>query len=175
MDCSECGNRPATVYFTKITNGSKTEMHLCEVCAKEKGELLGTTPNGFSINSLLAGILNFESQGIPVSAPQTLRCNTCGLTFNQFSQIGRFGCSDCYQAFEPRLDPLLRRIHGGTTHTGKIPARSGGVIQKRREIDQLRHQLNDRIQKEKFEEAASLRDQIRALESELGGSPNVSE
>lgn len=30
MMCQECGQRPATLHFTKIVNGDKTEFHLCE-------------------------------------------------------------------------------------------------------------------------------------------------
>jgi protein arginine kinase activator len=175
MHCQECGQRPATVHFTKIVNGNKTETHMCEVCAKEKGEFMGQTPNGFSINSLLSGLLNFESQGMPTPTPQVLRCSSCGLTFSQFSQLGRFGCSDCYAAFEPRLEPILRRIHGGTHHSGKFPARAGVRIKQRRNIEEYRQELQLCIKQEKFEEAALLRDKIRSLEAQLGGESHVSE
>lgn len=37
MLCQECNKRPATLHFTKIVNGEKTEFHICETCAKEKG------------------------------------------------------------------------------------------------------------------------------------------
>ena len=39
MICQECNQRPATLHFTKIINGEKTEVHLCEKCAQEKGEM----------------------------------------------------------------------------------------------------------------------------------------
>ena len=38
MLCQECGKKPATLHFTKIVNGEKTEFHICESCASEKGE-----------------------------------------------------------------------------------------------------------------------------------------
>lgn len=43
MVCQECGNRPATLHFTKIVNGEKTEFHICEHCAREKGDFLPGT------------------------------------------------------------------------------------------------------------------------------------
>lgn len=44
MQCQECGKRPATLHFTKIVNGEKTEFRICESCAREKGEIIpGTT------------------------------------------------------------------------------------------------------------------------------------
>ncbi len=58
MLCEECGKRMATLHFTKIINGEKTEYHLCEVCAKEKGEKLTGLDTGFSFQDLLSGLLN---------------------------------------------------------------------------------------------------------------------
>lgn len=171
MFCQECGKKPATLHFTKIINGEKTEFHICESCAREKGEGIPGVPNSFSIHSLLSGLLDFEhvsgGAGIAGNKQLTLRCEECGLTYTQFSKIGRFGCSSCYQAFEGKLDPLLKRVHGSTVHSGKIPKRSGGQIQCKREIEQLRRDLLAKIEHEEFESAAQLRDRIRELERKI--------
>ena len=37
MYCENCHERPANVHFTKIVNGKKMEMHLCEYCAQKTG------------------------------------------------------------------------------------------------------------------------------------------
>ncbi|MCR2807263.1 UvrB/UvrC motif-containing protein [Paenibacillus soyae] len=170
MFCQECGKRPATLHFTKIVNGDKTEFHICESCAREKGEGIPGTPNSFSIHSLLSGLLDFNSPGGAAhthASPQPVRCEECGLTYSQFSKIGRFGCSSCYTAFADRLDPLLKRVHSSTSHSGKIPKRSGSEIQCKREIEQLRRDMQTYIEKEEFENAAKLRDRIRELERKL--------
>ncbi|REK69182.1 UvrB/UvrC motif-containing protein [Paenibacillus paeoniae] len=169
MFCQECGKRPATLHFTKIVNGEKTEFHICESCAREKGEGIPGTPNSFSIHSLLSGLLDFNSpsSAAPESTPHPVHCEECGLTYAQFSKIGRFGCSSCYSAFSDRLDPLLKRVHSSTTHSGKIPKRSGGQIQCKREIEQLRKDMHSYIEQEEFENAAELRDRIRELERKL--------
>ncbi|WP_028609691.1 UvrB/UvrC motif-containing protein [Paenibacillus harenae] len=170
MYCQECGKKPATLHFTKIVNGEKTEFHICETCAREKGEGIPGAPNSFSIHSLLSGLLDFEQLGGTgmggVKQP-ALRCEDCGLTYAQFSKIGRFGCSNCYHAFAEKLDPLLKRVHSGTVHSGKIPKRSGGQIQCKREIEQLRRDLQAKIENEEFESAAQLRDRIRELERKI--------
>ncbi|MBD1372401.1 UvrB/UvrC motif-containing protein [Hazenella sp. IB182357] len=172
MLCPECGKRPATLHYTKIVNGEKTEFHLCEVCAQENGEYLPGFENGFTFHQLLSGLLNFEpmaseSSQAPGFQENSLRCSTCGLTYNQFSKIGRFGCGDCYETFEERLDPLLRRIHGNATHRGKIPSRTRGNLKIKREIETLKEHLSRKINAEEFEEAARLRDQIRSLQERL--------
>jgi len=166
MLCQECGKRPASLHFTKIVNGEKTELHICESCARERGELVPGTPSGFSIHNLLSGLLDLEAGG--AKAVQAVRCDTCGMTYSRFSKIGRFGCSDCYKQFADKLDPLLKRVHGNTAHVGKVPKRAGGKVKARREIDRLKQELQSRIEREDFESAARLRDRIRELEREMG-------
>ena len=172
MFCQECGNKPATLHFTKIVNGAKTEFHICESCARDKGDSNLGVPNSFSIHSLLSGLLDFDQLGknnssLQNGVDQSTRCEECGLTYTQFSKIGRFGCSSCYKKFAERLDPLLKRVHGNIAHSGKIPKRSGGRIQCLREIEQLRKEMHTHIEHEEFEEAAHLRDRIRELERQV--------
>lgn len=169
MQCQECGTRPATLHFTKIVNGEKTEFHICESCARDKGELIPGTTNGFSIHNLISGLLNFDphTKNTVGVAAKPLHCEECGMSYAQFSKMGRFGCSSCYKYFEDRLDPLLRRIHGNTVHVGKVPERSGGDLQVKREIDKLKTELQLCIAREEFEKAASIRDRIRELEKKV--------
>lgn len=171
MLCQECGKRPATLHFTKIINGEKTEFRICEECAREKGEVIPGTSGGFSIHNLLSGFLDFNPNGLNPksnhSHHQNLRCESCGLTYAQFSKIGRFGCSSCYKYFNSHLDPLFKRVHGNTVHVGKIPKRAGKHIQTKRQIEDLRQNLQTCIHQEEFEEAAAIRDQIRELEKNI--------
>jgi protein arginine kinase activator len=170
MQCQECGKRPATLHFTKIVNGEKTELHICETCAREKGELIPGTQAGFSIHSLLSGLLDFEATKANGGAKQPgLQCENCGMTYTQFSKIGRFGCSHCYKQFSERLDPLLKRVHGSTVHVGKVPKRAGGKLKTKRDIDRLKKEMQGKIEREDFEAAAQLRDRIRELEKEMNG------
>lgn len=174
MICQECNQRPATLHFTKIINGEKTEIHLCELCAHEKGDMFFLNgASGFSINNLLAGLFNVEPkiQPSPQNAfkPQEiLQCNNCSMTFQQFLKVGRFGCANCYGTFKDQLAPLLRRVHSGNTvHCGKIPKRIGGGIHLRKTIEDLKQQLVALIANEEFEKAAEVRDKIRAVEIQM--------
>lgn len=171
MLCQECQERKATLHFTKIINGQKTELHFCDVCAKEKGEHIPGT-NSFSIHQLLSGLLDIDqpmSVNDNIVTPRTdLRCNNCGLTYRQFTEIGRFGCAQCFEVFNEKLDPIFRRIHSGnTSHGGKIPKRKGKDLHIHKEIEQLKRQMQIHIEKEEFEAAAVVRDKIRSLERTL--------
>lgn len=171
MICQECGKKPATLHFTKIVNGEKTEFHICETCAREKGEIIPGTPNGFSIHNLLSGLLDFEPQSVSNAGANqaALKCEHCGLTYAQFSKLGRFGCSECYKHFEAKLDPLFKRVHGNVAHVGKVPKRTGGLIKYKREIEALKKELQVRVDQEEFEQAAKIRDEIKELEKRVAG------
>ncbi len=167
MLCEQCKQRTATVHITKVVNNHKTEKHLCEVCAKASGHELGFffEPK-FSFHNLLAGLLEGEAGILDAPTVHLEKCSFCGLTFPDFRQIGRLGCSGCYTVFGANLDPLLRRIHGSTVHTGKVPKRAGGRIRVKKEIEMLRKKLQEAIEREAYEEAAKIRDEIRAKERE---------
>ena len=174
MICQECNQRPATLHFTKIVNAEKAEYHLCEKCAQEKGDMFMLSgPAGFSINNLLAGLLNIDptvqkKEQDTFQEEKVLQCDQCSMTFQQFIKIGRFGCAHCYKAFEEQLKPIIRRLHSGnSSHIGKIPARIGGSLHLKKNIEELKYQLKDSISKEEFEKAAEIRDKIRLLESQL--------
>lgn len=173
MLCPECGKRPATIHYTKIVNGEKSEFHLCEVCAQEKEGYMSDFGSEFSIQQLLSGFLNFDlpstsssHAGVHVN-PEPRRCPNCSLTYKQFSKLGRFGCGECYQTFQGYLEPLFRKMHGHSLHRGKIPTRAKGELKIRRDLEHLKEELIKKIEAEEFEEAAYLRDQIRALQDRL--------
>lgn len=168
MICEECRQESATVHITKITNGRKTELHLCRRCAQAHDELDFSFEPKLSLPNLLGSLLGENMRGSREALRKAkVQCPSCGLTFAQFSQIGKMGCSECFRAFDEQLAPLLRRIHGSSRHTGKVPRRGQGAIRFVRELGQLREELKLRVKKEEFEKAASLRDQIRALEKEI--------
>lgn len=164
MLCQNCQKRQASVHLTKIVNGEKTELYLCEQCAREKGEFeFATDP--FSIHNLLAGVFSSDLHpGRSFVQAEVDQCDHCQMSFREFGKIGRFGCSQCYDRFDTRLTEMMRRIHGSSQHTGKVPERQGKSILFKKRILDLRTELQTAIAKEEFERAAELRDKIYELE-----------
>lgn len=173
VECERCHQRPATVHLTEIINNQKRTMRLCEQCAREVQEQsFGFLPQ-MNLHSFLSGLLHSEF-GTPVFGqaavvPAGVSCPACGITEAQFAKRGLFGCAECYKAFGDRLETVLRRIHGTTAHTGKVPRRSGGKARLVNQLTNLKAKLKEAIAKEEFELAAQLRDRIRELERELQG------
>ncbi|MYL35922.1 hypothetical protein GLW08_20265 [Pontibacillus yanchengensis] len=175
MECQECHQRPATLHFTQVINGHKKEVHVCEKCAYEQG-YMPQNSESFSLPNLLSGLFNFDSYPVSQSqdqtssyeAPPKLQCEKCGLTYDEFTRIGKFGCAKCYKTFGEKLNPIFRRVHSGNSvHDGKVPKRMGGDIHVRKQIEEQRQKLNHLIRSEEFEEAAKVRDQIRMLEKQM--------
>lgn len=129
----------------------------------------------FDIADLLAGMVD----SMTVSEEERVghvQCPTCGLVYSSFKETGRLGCADCYKAFQAQLRPLLRRIHGDTRHRGKAPARGGAGGTVLRQVQRLHDELQRAVEREDFERAAQIRDEIRRLESEaraaVSGEPS---
>ncbi|MGE9291161.1 MAG: UvrB/UvrC motif-containing protein [Puniceicoccales bacterium] len=97
----------------------------------------------------------------------TIQCPACGCSKEKFEETGRFGCPECYQAFGPFLKPILRKMHKGLHHAGKIPKRrlSPEVIDQR--IRLLTEELDQAVRIENYEDAARLRDEVRSLQALL--------
>ncbi|WP_092472432.1 UvrB/UvrC motif-containing protein [Desulfotruncus arcticus] len=168
MLCERCQERPATVFYTEIINNKQKKMQLCEVCAGQmQAEGLGGLPQ-MNLHNFLASFWN-QMSGVHPFAPKTKEetCPSCGTPESLFAQKGLFGCGDCYKHFGERLEPLLRRIHGSSAHTGKVPLRSGGKVLLARQIEELKAGLRDAVVREEFEKAAELRDNIKKLEQQL--------
>lgn len=163
MKCESCGDHEAVVHLTQIENNEMSVVHLCEACAAEQGlETPTETPN-VPLADFLAEMSGDAPSRASSSAPE--RCPFCGLSFAEFREVGRLGCPQCWSAFEEQLQGLLRRVHGATTHMGKVylpPDPTASEREKR--LEALRRRLERAVELEDFERAAELRDEIRAFE-----------
>jgi protein arginine kinase activator len=152
------------VHFTEIVNNKKSEYHVCEKCAEERGYGVPLNKSKFSVGDLLAGMVDQTGGGEEAKVGR-VQCPRCHMVYSSFKETGRLGCSECYTTFRAQLRPLLRRIHGSTKHVGKTPVRDAARVALRREIQRLHEDLQRAIEREEFEAAARLRDEIRTIEA----------
>ena len=184
MLCDNCGKKEANVRYSENINGRKKELNLCEECSKK----LGITNLDFSMPIDFSSFFGefMEDFATPEFMPlwneiKTLKCNQCGYTFEDIASHGKLGCGNCYEVFEERLDPIIRRIQGANQHVGrmgkiidnKIEQKMGNASQKEEKInqspenshlEQLQGQLKQAIKEERYEEAAKIRDEIKRIE-----------
>ena len=181
MLCENCKERSASVILKQETPDGPIERNLCEKCAFNL-QTFSFSPNQepMSIQQFLSQWLTGESAQHQTREVQTMpECPGCGLTFQRFLEIGKFGCPTCYDTFRERLPKVFGKLHSGsTTHEGKVPASFNEKVTIKKKIESLRAHMQDAIQVENFEEAAVLRDEIKewkqklVTETEEGGSDN---
>ena len=170
MVCEKCKKNEAKIHLIKIINGEKTEVKLCESCAKEITdipiELSVNLKNQSQFQNLLGGFFEaiYKNKGQKID----IVCKNCGLTYSKFKNGGILGCPDCYDSFSDSLKPIIRRLHGDIEHIGKIPKHvEDGFIEKKR-INKLREELQKAIVEEEYEKAACFRDKIKELQDKKG-------
>jgi protein arginine kinase activator len=164
MQCDRCGKNPAVIHLTQIENNEMSTFHLCDQCAAEKGLGTNATAETAPLTDFLAQMGKSLTASVPSSAAGA--CEFCGLTLNDFKRTGRLGCPHCYAQFDQHLRGLLRKLHGGTQHVGKVylppdPRESDRAAR----VAGLRRSLSRAVETEDFERAAALRDQIRRMET----------
>ena len=165
MLCDKCKKNTAQVYYTENINGNETKLALCHECAnemKKSGEITFGMPSIFGgMDSLLGSIL--APQKITKTA-DTKKCDLCGMSFADLRREGKAGCPRCYDTFADELERTVAGIHGGTRHTGKIPAKYEAKRADAEKIAELRAKINEAVVSEDYETAAKLRDEIKAIE-----------
>ena len=166
MKCQHC-EKPATFHITEITGGEPQELHLCEEHARtylaqaEDGDSVAEAP---SLAGALAQHLTMGQTTEELARLDQESCPVCGVTFYEFRQAGRLGCPHDYVCFEEELEPLLRNIHGETKHTGKNPRHGSSSAEAQTELIRLRREMKEAVEREDYERASELRDDIRQLE-----------
>jgi len=166
MKCQHC-EKPATFHITELTGPKPAEFHLCEIHAKlylMQPEQAGAQAP--TLANVLSQQLNITQTAEELAKLDQRACPQCGITFFEFRNQGRLGCSHDYVFFEAELDPLISNIHGATQHVGKRPKRGDKGTDKQTDLIRLRKDLDKAIKREDYEQASQLRDKIRTAESE---------
>jgi protein arginine kinase activator len=181
--------RDAKICYTEIINGQKREQYLCEECAAKRTSIMKNpfADGSFSLGGLLAGLiskeLNKASNGdkrkteieSKVDADkEELCCSECGMTLKEFRDTGKFGCPNCYKTFEPFFSKNIKIIQATDRHCGKYPKnykdiaekagkeKAEGKAEELSNVEMLSIRLQQAVEREDFEEAARIRDEIKA-------------
>lgn len=159
MLCDICGIKEATIHFKQVINNQAQAIHLCEECAEEKGFGLPALPQSFP------GLFEFFSSIFKEESPilEDTRCPGCGMGLSDFQKKGRLGCVDCFTSFKQPLLSILKQIHGSTVHVGRYPPGFKEIAEKEKRIEGLKNELKKAIESENYEEAARIRDMIKAM------------
>lgn len=161
LECSQCKKRISIIY-KEIDQGTLDISHMCKECPILKKKLHGEeTP---SIGLKWAG------------GKQGLSCMSCGTSIDTFSLRSDLGCSECYAIFEQliietlkkedliteKMKQALKKNQSCQLHLGKGPHEDLSNVLSTQVTD-LNEALSEALKKENYEQAATLRDQIKRL------------
>lgn len=156
IECSEC-KKPVKVAYKEVVGTSMTCMEMCSDCPVLKAKLHGETP-------------------LSKNNERSLCCGVCGTSLESVQTGQPLGCTECYAVFAEYIIALLIEMESlatplrkkaqtqklQTLHIGKSPEQSGSPALSSK-LASLSEALNEAVKKENYEQAASLRDQIKAL------------
>lgn len=160
LECSEC-KKDISVVYTEIVGGVTTNTSMCSSCPELYRRLHGAK-------------LHPEEAAEGVEAG--IACGECGTTLAGVRTGAPLGCSHCYEVFDEVLVTellALKKVPPRVSsfkpkeaiHTGRGPGEVPEINPSLRLIA-LNEALNETLQREDYEQAALLRDQIKELTEE---------
>ncbi|NNM44325.1 MAG: hypothetical protein HKM07_08310 [Chlamydiae bacterium] len=162
VECSHC-KKPQKVIYKEIVDDTIVCYEMCADCPVLEQKLHGQT-------------MQEEKKAGTATAEPGLYCDKCHTTLSSIKMGNYLGCSECYVVFADTIASELKSLgkiaaHGKSapfakksipTHIGKSPEKPADITLSSR-LSSLNEALNDALKKENYEQAAWLRDQIKAL------------
>lgn len=159
LECSEC-RKQISVKYTEIVGDSITHTCMCSDCPE--------------LVRRLQGVSHHQAATAHVEGGAGLACGNCGTTLEALRVGNPLGCGHCYEVFaDVLLSELLEegripsRIAGSNkkstpVHIGRTPGEIQEMNPSMRLLS-LNEALSETLKREDYEQAAWLRDQIKAL------------
>ena len=174
MLCERCKKNNASFFYNETVNGKTTSFALCQECARElekEGKISFShhAHDPFShfadVDDLFSGFFGSPKKAaVPANEK---RCTLCASSFPEIVKNGKVGCAKCYEVFADELERTIRSIHGNVKHIPRATPEQKEENEKKAKISELKNELKTAIEKEEFERAAALRDEIKKLEGEI--------
>jgi protein arginine kinase activator len=158
VKCEICHQAEAETVIRETIKGEVCERFVCRECARRQQ----ASAEAAAASSLLVEILLGASFSLPGESSDRRSgggapCPACGMTYADYRKRSRLGCATCYDHFARELGPLLRDMHRGDRHAGKVPRHARLALARER----LETALAEAIARQQYEQAAILRDQLR--------------
>ncbi len=160
IECSEC-KRAIAVCYVEIVGSVTTHTSMCAECPELQRRLYGANPKELIVNQL---------------SDAELVCGNCGTTLEDIRRGHDLGCVECYNVFSDALIQELQSLNrlslrvstekkSGPIHIGRNPGEKLAVNLSSKLLA-LNETLKETLKREDYEQAALLRDQIKALTHE---------
>ena len=125
---------------------------------------------GLDFASLLSNLSSAFSV-YPFKVINTKRCESCKTSIEEIANTGKLGCENCYKTFYSELLPFIKKVQSNVKHVGKRPVNIKNKMDtssKKDKLTALRERLKAAVEKQEFEQAAVLRDEINEFINKEG-------
>ncbi len=166
MKCTNCGKNNAVSHFRYEVNGRAAEAHLCADCARQlmpelepasvARELFGDMGGFGLMDSLFGGMPGRGTGGLLDSF---FGGSLFSGPFAAFAPLSDFGVPRIEITFP---DTSARRQAGEPEE--RKPDEVDDELSHRRQVNALREQMRSAAEREDYEEAARIRDELKKLE-----------
>lgn len=159
LECSDC-KKPISTHYSEIVGSMITQTSHCSDCPILEKHLFGLrrTPG---------------AEGLKNEGATGLACGNCGTTLEALRMGAALGCSICYEIFEEmiisellaleKIPPRLATAKKSQSlHIGRVQGQPQEISSSMRLLA-LNEALTETLKREDYEQAAMLRDQIKAL------------
>ncbi len=160
VECSHC-KKPIRIIYKEIVGDSILSTEMCADCPLLQQRLHGRV---------------LKDKNGQTESEMGLCCGHCRTTLESVRTGNPLGCKECYEVFadllisdliaanriSPRLDKALAIKKAQPLHTGKSPNTSTSIPPSSR-LTTLNEALKEALQRENYEQAAWLRDQIKTI------------
>lgn len=157
-ECGQC-KKPPVVIYKEIVGKIVTVTKMCADCPVLYKKLHGDGPEAAAETKEKLGAGLF--------------CGHCHTSLEAVKMGNPIGCSECYNVFgdlliqeliaENKIPAQMQNVRRNQPlHIGKTPDKAASIPPSSR-LTSLNEALNDALQRENYEEAAWLRDQIKEL------------
>lgn len=175
MICNICKKNKATIHIKDIfldnsEEAKESEVHVCRECADSNNiyskYLELNTPSINRYDELVTTENSIIKQKKIKKTNKTIICKTCGYSLEEFKTTNVLSCNACYENFDKYISRFVKKIHGENKHIGRAPHKIRYFLEKDSIKKILERQLADLVNKEDYEKAAQIRDNINKLKDE---------
>jgi len=179
MKCQNCGKNEANFHYSSNVNGSITETNLCSECAMQSGYDIESM---FDLGTFFNEMLPMQTMHPPFSGPGRVSgFMPMAIPVVSPDNMMPFKVNPNMYPANPG-GPHMGGLHANSPHANRVhPRRRYSDINTRRNVEvdenmsklrELNVELRIAIEKEEYERAAELRDQIKELKAVAKGDTN---
>lgn len=171
------------MFLTQIVNGQMSELALCEECAKARGLFDPQSltfaekffPEEFKkqVDKIVRELAGGDAEKLPAAAEAACdvitACPVCRFTLEDYRRTNRLGCPDCYTFLANELSSEQETQEADANAPDAAePAQQDSMQEpapraRKKSVKALEAELQRAVEREDYERAAELRDEIKAI------------